>query len=66
MRFLHYIIPDILHSAAMSADEVDMLIMEGGMLGKRHKDTERFLPIMNFNFKIQHFVGDELMGNFFI
>ena len=49
----------------MYADEVDMLIMEGGMLGKRHKDTDRLLPIMNFNFNIQHFVGDRQMGNFF-
>ena len=49
----------------MSVDEVDMLIMEGGMLGKKHKDTDRFLPIMNFDFHIQHFVGDKQMGNFF-
>ena len=65
---LHYYImlQDILHSAALYADEADMVIMEGGMPGKRHKDTDRFLPIMNFTFKIQHFVGDEQMGNFFI
>ena len=37
MRFLLYIIPDILHSAAMSADEVDMLIME---YGGRHAGQE--------------------------
>ena len=50
----------------MSVDDEDMLVLEGGMLGRKDKDdTDKFIPIMNFNFTIQHFVGDEQMGNVF-
>jgi len=46
----------------MSVDDEDMLVLEGGMLGRKDKDdTDKFIPIMNFNFTIQHFVGDEQM-----
>ena len=42
-------------------DEIeDMLVLEGGELGI--KDKDKFMPIMNFSFTIQHFVGDERMG----
>ena len=42
-------------------DEIeDMLVLEGGELGI--KDKDKFMPIMNFSFTIQHFVGDEQMG----